>query len=195
MPAPVHPPITQGRAYRTADFRQYGKNPARLAQRLVAEGILRQIARGLYVRPRPSKWGPTPVAGEELLRVYLKGAPFIITGPPIWNALGLGATALFALTLVYNRKRTGEVTLDGRRFLLRRVAFPDNPPLEYFVVDLLIHHAMVGMDLRTLERGLVSSTRKGHVDVALLRQMADRYGTRAIAVIVDRALRHAEARS
>lgn len=54
---------------------------------------------------------------EVLLEALLDGEPFIISGPQMWNALGLGSTAMFAATLVYNTRRTGEYTLDGRRFL------------------------------------------------------------------------------
>ena len=45
------------------------------------------------------------------------------TGSEHWNALGLGTTAVFPAKLVYNTKRSGEFTLGGRRFLLRRVGF------------------------------------------------------------------------
>lgn len=191
MPAPATPSLIPGRAYRTADFRRYGKNPARLAQRLVATGTLQQVARGLYVRPLPSKWGPVPTTEHELMRAFLDGSPFVITGPPIWNALGLGSTALFATTLVYNHKRTGEIVLDGRRFLLRRVAFPRHPTAEYFVVDLLLHHDMAGVDLATLEVGLTSALHAGRFQPLVLRATAAQYGTRAIVDLVDRALRRA----
>ncbi len=186
MPAPATPRLTPGRAYRTAAFGRYGKNPARLAQRLVAEGALRQVARGLYVHPVQSKWGPAPVVDAELLRAFLDGSAFLITGPPVWNALGLGATALFATTLIYNQKRTGEFVLDGRRFLLRRVAFPRHPSAEYFVVDLLMHHAMAGVDLPTLEAGITAALQAKRFDPEQLRNMAEQYGTHAIVDLIDR---------
>lgn len=191
MPAPAAPRLIPGRAYRTADFRRYGKNPARLAQRLVAEGALQQVGRGIYVRPLESKWGPAPATEHALMRAFLDESPFLITGPPIWNTLGLGSTAVFAVTLVYNHKRTGEVTLDGRRFLLRRVAFPKTPPAEYFVIDLLLHHNMAGLDLETLETRLATALRAGRFQSEILRQIAHHYGTHAIVDLVDRALQQA----
>lgn len=74
-----------------------------------------------------SRFDPVPATAtdESLLRAWLGDNRFLITGPPRWNALGLGSTAMFAATLVYNTQRTGEFTLDGRRFLLRRVFFPE----------------------------------------------------------------------
>lgn len=84
------------------------------------EGRLREVTHGLYYTLVPSKFGPAPVADEVLLRAFLDGEPFLISGPPRWNALGLGATAMFASTLVYNTLRTGDFTLAGRTFVLRR---------------------------------------------------------------------------
>ena len=117
--------------------------------------------------------------------------PFVITGPPKWNALGLGATAMFAATLAYNQKRTGEFTFDGRRFILRRVYFPNRPSPEWFVIDLLQHHDMAGMSLSRLEEGLVSSARAGRWDCSMLREMARAFGTRATQQLVERCLARA----
>jgi hypothetical protein len=36
----------------------------------------------------------------------------------------------------YNTKRSERFSFGGRQFLLRRVAFPDSPSPEWFVVDL-----------------------------------------------------------
>ena len=109
MTAPTQPQLKAGRAYRTRDLARWGKNPARLARRLVREGKLREAAHGLYYAPVTSKFGPAPVPDEVLLHAFLGGEPFLISDPPRWNALGLGSTAMFAATLVYNTQRTGEL--------------------------------------------------------------------------------------
>jgi hypothetical protein len=57
---------------------------------------------------------------------------------------------MFAVTLVYNTRRSGEFQLGGRRFLLRRVYFPEKPTAEWFIVDLLQHHDMAGVGLSAL---------------------------------------------
>src|SRR3990172_6025085 len=101
MTAPVQPELRAGRAYRTRDLARWGRNPARLAQRLVREGKLREAAHGLYYAHIPSRFGPAPVPDEVLLQAFLDGEPFLISGPPRWNALGLGSAAMFATTLVY----------------------------------------------------------------------------------------------
>ncbi len=78
------------------------------------------MTHGLYDALVPSKFGPAPAADDVLLRAFLDGEPFLISGPPRWNALGLGATAMFASTLVYDTLRTGDFTLAGRTFVLCR---------------------------------------------------------------------------
>jgi hypothetical protein len=134
-----------------------------------------------------------PGSDEALLRAFLRGEPFLVTGPPCWNALGLGSTAMFAAKLVYNRGRSGEFVLDRRGFLLRRVYFPENPSAEGFIVDLLQHHDMAGVGLDELRAGLVATLRDGRWDRARLAEMATTYGTRATQAVVEGALRESEA--
>lgn len=193
MSTAAQPELEPGRAYRTRDLRRWSANPTRLARRLVAQGKLQEAARGLYFAPSLTKFGPVPAADEELLRSFLGGEPFLMTGPPQWNALGLGSTAMFATTLVYNTRRTGEVTLDGRRFLLRRVYFPTNPTPEWFVIDLLQHHDMAGVALSELREGLRATLRLRRWDRARLREMAETYGTKATLAVVEEALHETEA--
>ena len=189
MTTAAKPELEPGRVYRTRDLRRFSANPTRLAKRFVREGKLRQAAHGLFYVPVPSRFGAAPPSEIEILRAFFAGSPFLISGPPKWNALGLGATAMFAATLVYNTKRTGEFILDGRRYLLRRVLFPENPVPEYFVVDLLQQHDMAGVSLAELERGLIATLKDGRWSRDALLEMAERYGTKATLALVERALR------
>ncbi len=195
MTRAAQPRLRPGRAYRTRDLRRWSANPTRLAARLVREGKLRRAAHGLFYVPLPSRFGPAPPDETELLRAFLGGSPFVISGPPRWNELGLGATAMFAATLVYNTKRTGEFVLDGRRFLLRRVLFPKNPPPEYFVIDLVQHRDMAGVSLEELETRLIATLRQGRWNRRLLRRMAERYGTRATRAFIESCIAAASAAS
>jgi hypothetical protein len=113
----AQPRLEPGRAYRTQDLRRWSANPTRLARRLVGEGKLRQAAHGLYYAPITTRFDPAPPPSDALLRAFLNGEPFLVTGPPRWNALGLDATSMFAVTLVYNTQRSGEFRLGSRRFL------------------------------------------------------------------------------
>jgi hypothetical protein len=192
MSTPAQPKLEPGRAYRTRDLRPWSANPTRLARRLVEQGKLREAGHGLYYAPIPTRFGPAPASDEALLSAFLGGEPFLVTGPPCWNALGLGATAMFAVTLVYNTRRSGEFLLSGRRFLLRRVYFPEKPTAEWFIVDLLQHHAMAGVGLRALREGLVATLQGGRWDRARLRHMAETYGTKGTLALIDEALHETE---
>lgn len=192
MSITAQPDLEPGRAYRTRDLQRWGKNPTRLAQRLVREGKLREAAHGLFYAPILSRFGEAPASDEELLRAFLGEGPFVVTGPPRWNTLGLGSTAMFAATLVYNTQRTGEAVLDGRRFLLRRVLFPEAPTAEWFLVDLLKHHSMAGAPLNELYQGLVATLREERWDVPRLREMARTFGTRATQRLIEQAITQAQ---
>lgn len=186
MPAPTKPDLTKGRVYRTEDLRRWGKNPSRLAERLVRDGVLRRLAHGLFVRPRTGRFGEVPPSDEELLRAFLKGEPFLITGPERWNAIGLGSTAVFPRRLVYNTKRTGEFDLGGLKLLLRRVPFPRKPPAEWFVVDLLENHDRAGVSLDEIEERLSEAIAERRFDPERLEQMAREFGTRRTQSLVER---------
>ena len=188
MSLAAQPNLEPGKAFRTRELRLFGANPARLARRLMREGKLQQAAHGLFYAPVQSRFGQAPPPEDEILRGFLDGSPFVITGPPKWNTLGLGATAMFASTLAYNQKRTGEFNFDGRRFLLRRVYFPENPSPEWFVVDLLQHHDMAGVSLAELRDRLIATLREGRWNRDRLRAMAEQYGTKATLALVERCL-------
>ena len=188
MSRAAQPNLEPGRAYRTRDLRNWGANPTRLARRLVREGKLREAARGLFYAPVESRFGSAPAREAELLRAFFGRDPFVITGPPRWNALGLGSSAVFAATLAYNTRRTGDFTFDGRRFLLRRVLFPIDPPPEWFVVDLLQHHEMAGAAITELKERLTATLREGRWNRERLREMADGYGKKATLALVERCI-------
>ncbi|MEW6775275.1 MAG: hypothetical protein AB1405_03225 [Bdellovibrionota bacterium] len=188
MSAAAHPSLLPGRVYRTRELAPWGKNAPRLARRLVREGALVPLAQGLFARPRQGRFGPVPPEDREVLRAFLGDSPFVFTGPERWNALGLGTTALFAAPLVYNTKRSGTFSLGGRPFLLRRVAFPENPPPEWFVADLFENAEQAGASREELTRNLARAVAAGRFRKEKLRDMAARYGTRRTRELVERAL-------
>jgi hypothetical protein len=98
---------------------------------------------------------------------------------------------MFASTLVYNTLRTGDFTLAGRTFVLRRVYFPEAPTPEWFVVYQLKHHDMAGVALSELRTNLVATLRLGRWDVERLREMTATYGTKAIAALIEECIAEA----
>ena len=186
------PRLRRGRVYRTEDFSRFDRNPTRLASKLVREGKLRRLRKGLYHAPRRSAFGEVPPSEEELLRAYFRGRPYLRTGPSVWNTLGLGTTAVEALPLVYNTTCTGEVELGGRRFELRRVRFPRQPDPEYFVVDLLENVQRTGVELERVRRALTAALEGGRFEFGRLLDRVSEYGTRATSELVREALPEVE---
>lgn len=169
------PALTPGRVYRTSELRAFTANPSRWAKRLVEQGVLRQPHHGLYYAPVPTAFGLMGPTTPELLRGFLGCDDFLITGPYFWNALGLGTTQMFAMSLVYNRKHTGRMTVGGHRIWLRRVRFPSPPVIEWFIVDLLHNERHMGEDTSGLDGLLVRALRTRRFDARRLREMAEEY--------------------
>jgi hypothetical protein len=185
MPAMANPTLQPGRVYRTRDLTAWGTNAPRLAKRLVREGKLIPLAHGLFAHPKRSHFGTVPPSDKELMRAFLEGTPFVFTGSEHWNALGLGTTAVFAAPLVYNTKRSGTFDFGGRKFVLRRVAFPENPPPEWYVIDLLEHADQAGASRSGLSASLAQALARGTFSRDRLLEMAKRYATKATQAFVD----------
>jgi hypothetical protein len=185
--------LDPGTVYRTAWLRRWGANPTRLAQKLEARGLVRRLGHGLLYAPRTGRFGEVPPSDEALLAAFLDGTPYVVTGPPRWNALGLGSTALFAHPLVYNTKRTGRFQIGRRTFELRRVAFPADPSPEWFVVDLLRHADAAGVSREDLVRNLAQRVQRGGLDIDRLFDMAARFGGPGeLAAVREASLRGAK---
>ena len=182
------PSLEPGRVYRTRELAMWSANAPRLARRLVDEGALVPLAHDLFAHLRPSRFGPVPLRDEEIMRAFLDGGPFVFTGPEHWNALGLGTSAVFAVPLVYNTKRSGTFTFGIRRFVLRRVAFPENPPAEWFVVDLFEHADQAAASPTDLALALERALAQGRFDRDRLLELARRYGSRVTQALIAGAL-------
>lgn len=195
MPAPVRVRLRPGDVLRTEDLRKHTANPSRVIKRLVARGELRPIQRGLYAVPEKSKFGDVPPTDEALVAKLLKTDRFVFTGSDRWNALGLGATAVLPVRLVYNERRHGSVTLGNRRFELRQVVrLPKRPNAEWYAVDLLENASVAGVAVSTVEDALRTAMAERRLDPTALMQMASTYGTQRTQAVVERARRQAEDR-
>lgn len=182
------PQLEPGRVYRTREFSTWSANAPRLAKRLVREGKLVPLAPGLFAYQKQSRFGAVPPSDEELMRAFLDGAPHVFTGSERWNALGLGTTGVSASPLVYNTKRSGTFRFGGRRFVLRRVAFPENPPPEWFVIDLLEHAEEAGASRGDLSALLAKAVARGVYSRERLLEMSERYATKATRALVGSSL-------
>jgi hypothetical protein len=173
-----YPPLEPGRVYRPHEFSHLDSNTTRATRRYLEAGQLRLLRKGLYLCPRESRFGALPASDAELVRGFLEGAPHVFTGPERWNALGLGSTAMFARRLVYNQKRTGSFEFGGKKFVLKRIKFPETAPVEWFVVDLLENAEQAGVDRNDIATRLTRALIEGRFDRTTLAKMAGEYGTK-----------------
>lgn len=188
MPARRHVHLDPGKVYRTAHLAAWAANPTRLAGRLQEEGRLQKLSHGLFYAPVKSRFGVVPPSDEALLNAFLDGTPWLVTGPPRWNALGLGSTQMFSSALVYNTMRSGKMTVGGRTFQLRRVAFPVEPPAEWFVVDLLKNAESVGLTHADVEPRLRTALEQERFFQTKLVEMASLFGRRSEQDLVRRVV-------
>lgn len=130
--------LRPGGVYRRADLEKWSNAVDRHLQRLLEEGLLTRLSGGLYYCPKKTAFGNAPADDETLVRAFLKGGRFLLTSPNAYNALGVGTTQLYNLTIVYNRKRHGRFTLGGRVFHFRKKPdFPSSLTPEFLLVDLV----------------------------------------------------------
>lgn len=175
----MKPNLSPGKVYRTSHFRRYGQNPTRYVAKLVADGKLKRLQSGLYYVPRQSSFGEVPPTQADLLKARFEGQPFLVTGPSVWNTLGLGTTAIESLPLVYNKTVSGQRKLGPVRFEFRRVRFPREPSAEFFIIDLLENRERAGLDLALAERALRRALATGRFDRSRLDEMAEKFGSLA----------------
>lgn len=187
MPSRHTVQLDPGKVYRTAHLAAWAANPTRLAARLQREGRLQKLSHGLFYAPEQSRFGAVPPSDEALLDAFFDGTPWVVTGPPKWNALGLGSTQMFAAPLVYNTMRSGNISLGGRTFQLRRVRFPVEPPAEWFVVDLLKNAESVGLTHADVEPRLRTALEAERFSPQVLTEMARLFGRRSEQDLVRRA--------
>lgn len=150
-----------GRVYRRLELEAFSNNLTRDLDKLLEANDLVRAAPGLYYKPKMTSVGPLPASTEELVRAFLNDNDFLLTSLDDYNLLGLGLTQLYNETIVYNRKRHGTFTLDGRRFSFRRPRnFPNRLSKEFLYVDVLNNKSELLEDTSNLENVLARLTAK-----------------------------------
>lgn len=125
------------RVYRRQELEGLSTAIDRDLKHLVTSGEVRKLAGGLYYRPRMNAFGATPPDDHEVVRAFLKTDDFLLTSDNHFNQLGLGLTQVYNGYRVYNHKRSGTFSLNGKRFAFRQVpSYPLALSKEYLLVDL-----------------------------------------------------------
>ena len=130
--------LKSGQVYRRCDLAKFSNAVDRHLQQLVKAGVLQKLAGGLYYCPKQTSFGEAPPDDAKLVGAFLKDNSFYITSLNAYNSLGVGASQLYNERLVYNYKRDGRHTLNGRNFyFIKRPRFPKKSSVEFLLVDLM----------------------------------------------------------
>lgn len=130
--------ITPGEVYRRSDLEYFSSAVDRHLSLLTQDRTLLKLSHGLYYAPKKSKFGLVPPDDLNMIERFLKDDNFLLVSPNSYNALGLGLTQLYNATWVYNHKRHGEFTLNGKSFLFKlKSSFPKTLTTEFLVIDLM----------------------------------------------------------
>lgn len=130
--------LRPGQVYRRADLEKWSKSVDRDLAKLVENGTLAKVSRGLYAFPKMSRFGVLPPQPEKLVKAFLKDDDFLLTSPNDYNSLGLGTTQLYNIQFVYNHKRHGRFELEGQVFDFKMKArFPKKATTEFLLVELV----------------------------------------------------------
>jgi len=130
--------LRPGQVYRRAELARQSKSVDRHLQELVKDGVLQKLSGGVYYYPKKTSFGDVPPEDEKLVRAFLKDDNFYLASLNAYNSLGVGTTQLYNEKLVYNHKRDGRHTLNGRHYyFLKRPCFPKKSSQEFLLVDLV----------------------------------------------------------
>lgn len=186
--------IQPGKVYRRSDLEFFSSAIDRHLAQLLKEGVLVKMRQGLYYAPASSKFGQIPPDDLMLVESFLKDKNFLMVKPNAYNTLGLGLTQLYNTTWVYNHKRKGEFTFNGKTFEFKiKTAFPNQLSKEFLLVDLLNNLEELAEEPTTILNNLADNYR--YFNPELLRIMTQLYGSRRtkqrLKVLYRRETKHA----
>jgi hypothetical protein len=171
--------LQPGQVYRRSDLAKWSKAVDRNMQQLVQQGELQKLSGGVYYCPKKTAFGNLPPEDAVLVRAFLKDDHFYIASLNSYNALGVGSTQLYNEKLVYNYRRDGQHTLNGRYFyFLKRPRFPSESTLEFLIVDLVNNIHLLDEDKERILRNVAVKARS--MDQSQLMKTVELYaGSRA----------------
>ena len=168
--------LKPGHVYRRKMLAQHSNAVDRDLMALVNKGSLTKAASGIYYKPLSSRYGILPPNEEKLVRVFLRDDRFILYSWNQYNTLGLGLTQLYNKTIVYNCKRHGIFTLNGKQYDFRRPSrgFPSKLAPEFLLVDLVNNMGELSEDEDLLRHNIRKNLSRFNASKVI--QYAMRYG-------------------
>ena len=152
--------LQPGQVYRRADLAKWSNAVDRHLRQLVKDGVVRKLSGGVYYCPKSTSFGDVPPEDEALVRAFLKDEHFYVASLNAYNSLGVGTTQLYNEKLVYNYKRDGRYTLNGRVFFfVKRPRFPTTSSPEFLLVDLMNNLHFLAEDKKAVLQNVADKAR------------------------------------
>ena len=164
-----------GRIYRRKELNEYSNSVDRELAELSFKGAVKKLSAGLYVKSEQSRFGGLPPDDKELVRAFLNDNQFLLMSFNYYTSLGLGFTQLYNETLVYNRRRHGQVKLGSKKFVFKNIPeFPRKLSREFLLIDMLNNLKSLGEDPSEVLKRL--KKKKDNFNMRKTSLMAKRYG-------------------
>ena len=170
--------MVAGHVYRAGEIEGLGKDASRDLKDLLKEGLICRAGPGLYYKPKKLAGRAVPANVESVLQKFLRSDQFLVRYLSDFNKLGLGTTQHATLTYVYNRKRSGAIELDGRKYLFVMRKLPQVQTKEYLLVDMLNNLTSLGEDTSSFLEKLAVTLPKIDLNMNKLLATAEEYGKR-----------------
>lgn len=170
--------MVAGQVYRAGEIDALSKDSSRYLNNLLKERLICRAGPGLYYRPRKLAGRAIPANTERVLQKFLCTDQFLVRYLSDFNKLGLGTTQHEAVTYVYNRKRSGAIELDGRKYIFVMRKLPQVQTNEYLLVDMLNNLKSLGEDSDYFLQKLATVLPNMDLKMDKLLATAEEYGKR-----------------
>lgn len=166
------------KAYKSKELNRWSSNLSRDLKELEEKNLLTNAGHGIYYQSEKLGSFNLPVDENSLLEKFLNDSKFMTRTYGEYNDLRLGTTQHTPnLVLVYNKKRDGVFTLDGKTYVFKRKKFPSKNFDEFLLVDMLNNLENLGEDknfiLDNLKKRWASNF---ELDKKVILFQAKRYG-------------------
>lgn len=167
-----------GKIYRSDMLSEYSNNLSRDLASLVKESRLKKAGPGLYYKPKKLGSFDIPVDKRSLAKEFLKvkAGSFLVRYLSDFHRLRLGTTQHSKKVYVYNKKRSGDFTLDGVEYAFRKRKFPRVDSQEYLLVDMLNSLKELGENSTKLLTNLERRLPDMELDINKLLEASEKYG-------------------
>lgn len=167
-----------GQLYRASEIKGISKDSSRDLSALLKAGLIRRAGAGIYYKPRRLAGRAVPANIASVLQKFLRSDQFLVRHISDFNKLGLGTTQHATVTYVYNRKRSGEIELDSRKYMFVMRKLPSTQTTEYLLVDMLNNLKDLGEDQCYFLQKLTDTLPRMDLNIDKLLATAEEYGKR-----------------